>query len=261
MTEDKNFEEILNKAKSLETIDFKSNDNFDYNEYYNLIEKIAKKNSTLKNEEAENLVKEFAEKIIDKDYVDALNNKKESILDFIRKYDPNSDIIKNMSEHDVDKVYAISNYLVNSYIKYLNEMLFNFEFSNAELKFVNNTLTKSIEYNGDEVFNYVELYDNFWKNVKETYDKDKTKSTYVFKVDIKMILILHHLIKNYKVRGTTDEFKHFRNVLYRIAQTNKLFNAYNIIVERIKDDCKVWGAALDEVLRSKEEVVNIDEQK
>ena len=169
MTEDKNFEEILNKAKSLETIDFKSNDNFDYNEYYNLIEKIAKKNSTLKNEEAENLVKEFAEKIIDKDYVDALNNKKESILDFIRKYDPNSDIIKNMSEHDVDKVYAISNYLVNSYIKYLNEMLFNFEFSNAELKFVNNTLTKSIEYNGDEVFNYVELYDNFWKNVKETY--------------------------------------------------------------------------------------------
>lgn len=261
MTEDKNFEEILNKAKSLETIDFKSDDNFDYNEYYNLIEKIAKKNSTLKNEEAENLVKEFAEKIIDKDYVDALNNKKESILDFIRKYDPNSDIIKNMSEHDVDKVYAISNYLVNSYIKYLNEMLFNFEFSNAELKFVNNTLTKSIEYNGDEVFNYVELYDNFWKNVKETYDKDKTKSTYVFKVDIKMILILHHLIKNYKVRGTTDEFKHFRNVLYRIAQTNKLFNAYNIIVERIKDDCKVWGAALDEVLRSKEEVVNIDEQK
>ena len=261
MTEDKNFEEILNKAKSLETIDFKSNDNFDYNEYYNLIEKIAKKNSTLKNEEAENLVKEFAEKIIDKDYVDDLNNKKESILDFIRKYDPNSDTIKNMSEHDVDKVYAISNYLVNSYIKYLNEMLFNFEFSNAELKFVNNTLTKSIEYNGDEVFNYVELYDNFWKNVKETYDKDKTKSTYVFKVDIKMILILHHLIKNYKVRGTTDEFKHFRNVLYRIAQTNKLFNAYNIIVERIKDDCKVWGAALDEVLRSKEEVVNIDEQK
>ena len=261
MIEDKNFEEILNKAKSLESIDFKNVENFDYNEYYGIIEKIAKKNSTLKNEEAENLVKEFAEKIIDKDYVDALNNKKESILDFIRKYDPNSDIIKNMSEHDVDKVYAISNYLVNSYIKYPNEMLFNFEFSNAELKFVNNTLTKSIEYNGDEVFNYVELYDNFWKNVKETYDKDKTKSTYVFKVDIKMILILHHLIKNYKVRGTTDEFKHFRNVLYRIAQTNKLFNAYNIIVERIKDDCKVWGAALDEVLRSKEEVVNIDEQK
>lgn len=261
MIEDKNFEEILNKAKSLESIDFKNVENFDYNEYYGIIEKIAKKNSTLKNEEAENLVKEYAEKIIDKDYVDALNNKRETILNFIRKYDPNSDIIKNMSEHDVDKVYAISNYLVNSYIKYLNEMLFNFEFSNAELKFVNNTLTKSIEYNGEEVFNYVELYDNFWKNVKETYDKDKTQPTYVFKVDIKMILILHHLIKNYKVRGTTDEFKNFRNVLYRIAQTNKLFNAYNIIVERIKDDCKIWGAALDEALRPKEEVIDKVEQK
>lgn len=261
MAEENKFQEVLDKAKELETINFKESNDFNYVEYYNVIEKIANKNSTLKNEEAENLVKEFAEKVIDKDYVDTLSKKRESILDFIRKYDPNTDIIKNMSEHDVDKVYAISNYLVNSYIKYLNDMMFNFEFSNAELKFINNILTKSIEYNGDEVFNYVELYDNLWKEVRDTFEKDRTKQTYTFKVNIKMILILHHLIKNYKVRGITDEFKHFRNVLYRIAQTNKLFNAYNIIVERIKDDCKLWGAALDEALRPKEEAREAEQVK
>jgi hypothetical protein len=132
-------------------------------------------------------------------------------------------------------------------------MLFNFEFSKEELKFLDKTLTHSLEYNGDDVFNYVEFYDNFWFNVKETFEKDKNQETYTFKIEIKKILILHHLIKGFKVKGITNEFKYFRNILYRIAQTNKLFNAYNIIVERIKDDCKVWGSALDEALRPVEE--------
>jgi len=254
------FQEILDKAKSLENIDFKTVEDFDYTEYYSIIEKIAKKNVTLKNEEAENLVKEFAEKLIDKNYVTTLNDKKENILNFLRKYDPNTDIIKNMVEHDVDKVYAVSNYLVNSYIQYLNEMSFNFELSNKDYKFLNKILTQLIEYNGDDVFNYVELYENFWINVREYVDKNAPQEVYYFKVNIKMILILHHLIKNFKVKGNTDEFKCFRNILYRIAQTNKLFNAYNIIVERIKEDCKIWGAALDETIRVREEGVKVIEE-
>lgn len=255
MTEDKNFKEILDKAKELESINFKESKDFNFTEYYGVIEKISKKNTTIKNEEAENLIKEYSEKVIDKDFINELISKKESILDFIRKYDPNSDIIKEMSLSDVDKVYAISNYLVNSYINYLNDMKFNFELSKGELKFLDNILTRSIEYNGDDVFTYVELYDNFWYGVRKTYDDNKSSETFTFKVSIKMILILHHLIKNYKVRGVTDEFKHFRNILYKIAQTNKLFNAYNIVVDRIKDDCKLWGNALDEVLTPREENV------
>lgn len=251
------FQEVLDKAKSLETIDFKSDSNFDYAEYYSVIEKIARKNVTIKNDEAENLVKDYAEKLIDKEYVTILNDKKESILNFLRKYDPNTDIILNMAEHDVDKVYAVSNYLVNSYIQYLNEMSFNFELSNKDYKFLNKILTQLIEYNGDDVFNYVELYENFWINVREFVDKNAHQETYYFKVNIKMILILHHLIKGFKVKGNTDEFKCFRNILYRIAQTNKLFNAYNIIVERIKEDCKIWGAALDESIRVKEEGMKV----
>jgi hypothetical protein len=44
----------------------------------------------------------------------------------------------------------------------------------------------------------------------------------------------------------------FRDILFKIARLNKLFNAYSIIIERIKGDREMWGAALDEIAKQKE---------
>jgi len=252
MVENTEFQVVVDKAKELETIDFKNVESFDHNTYYDAIAKIANKNNTLKQDEAENVVGEYAVSCIDEEFVKELNNKRDTIKDFIRKYDPNGEIITSMKVSDIEKVYSIFNYLLNSYIKYLNDMSFNFEVDNREFKFLDKVLTKTIEYNGDEVFNYTEFIENFWEEAKTEYEKDKTKETYVFKISIKKILLLHHLIKDYKVKGITDEFKLFRSVLYKIAQTNRIFNAYNIIVERLKDDAKIWGTSLDHVLAPKE---------
>lgn len=258
MVENKEFQGVLDKAKELETLDFKNNTEFDYTSYYDAIVKIANKNTNIKQEEAENIVSEQSVKFVDKDFVDELNRKKESIKDFIRKYDPNDEIIKNMKVHDVDKVYSIFNYLLNSYIKYLNDMTFNFELTREEYKFLNNVLNRETLYDGDEVFNYTEFIENFWGSVKEEVEKDKSKESYIFKIDIKKILLLHHLIKGHKVKGITNEFIQFRNILYKIAQTNRIFNAYNIIVDRLKEDAKIWGSALDLVLEPKEKAEGLE---
>jgi hypothetical protein len=253
MAENTEFQSVLDKAKELETIDFKDKGaEFDHNSYYEAIAKIATKNNNLKQEEAENILTDFAEKFVDKSFVEELGKKRESIKDFIRKYDPNGDLVKDMKVHDVDKVYSIFNYLLNSYITYLNNMTFNFELTKEEFKFLHKTLTHTLEYDGDEVFNYTKFIEEFWENAVEEVEKDKSKESYVFKIDIKQILLLHHLIKGHKVKGITNEFKQFRNILYKIAQTNKIFNAYNIIVDRLKEDAKLWGSALDLVLEPKE---------
>lgn len=253
MAENTEFQNVLDKAKELETIDFKQTDvQFDHNTYYEAISKIANKNNNLKQEEAENVVGEYAVKFVDEDFVKELEKKRDSIKDFIRKYDPNGELIASMRVHDVDKVYSIFNYLLNAYIKYLNEMTFNFELTKEEYKFLNNVLTKETLYDGDEVFNYTEFIEGFWENAKEEVEKDKSKESYTFKIDIKKILLLHHLIKGHKVKGITNDFKQFRNILYKIAQTNRIFNAYNIIVDRLKEDAKLWGSALDVVLAPKE---------
>jgi len=258
MEENKKFEESLNKVKEIENFDYKSND-FDHNEFYSVIENIAKQNNTIKNNEAENIIKNDSSRLIDKKFIDELEVKKNRVLDLIRKYDPNSDMVKNMHEHDVDKIYAISTYLINVYIQYLHDMTFNFEIKTEEYKFLNKILTRVIEYNGDDVFNYVDFYETVWSNVIQQYESDRGVSSIKINIPIKKILILHHLIKDYKVKGITEEFRYFRNILYKIAETNKLFNAYNIIVERIKDDCKLWSNALDEVLSNKDNVKDITE--
>lgn len=253
MAENTEFQNVLDKAKELETIDFKDKEaTFDHDTYYDIIAKIASKNNNLKQEEAENVVGEFATKFVDETFVEELNKKRESIKDFIRKYDPNGELVASMKVHDVDKVYSIFNYLLNSYIQYLNEMSFNFELSKAEFKFLNNVLTKETLYDGDEVFNYTKFIEEFWETAIDEVEKDKSKESYIFKINIKQILLLHHLIKGHKVKGITNEFKQFRNILYKIAQTNKIFNAYNIIVDRLKEDAKLWGSALDVVLAPKE---------
>jgi hypothetical protein len=257
MTENAEFQSVLDKAKELESIDFK-NEELDYNSYYEAIASIAKKNTNYKQEEAENIISDVANQVVDTDFIAELDKKREAIKDFIRKYDPNSDIIKNMTLVDVERIYSIFNYLLNSYIQYLNEMTFNFEVTNQEFKFLDKVLVRETEYDGDEVFNYTEFIESFWESAKAEYEKDKSKGSFVFKINIKKILLLHHLIKGHKVKGVTIEFKTFRNVLYKIAQTNRVFNAYNIIVERLKDDAKLWGTALDAVITPKEVEAGIE---
>ena len=253
MKENKEFESVVSKADELISIDFSNSpESYNHNEYYDAISKIANKNSNLKQEEAENIISDIAVNFVNKEFILELEKRKETIHNYIRKYDPNGSIIADMKVHDVDKVYSMFNYLLNSYIQYLNDMSFDFQLSNQEFKFLDKVLTRTIEYNGDDVFNYVEFIENFWESAKEEFENDKTKETYTFKINIKKILLLHHLIKGHKVKGITTEFKLFRNVLYRIAQTNRVFNAYNIIVERLKDDAKLWGNALDAVLSPKE---------
>lgn len=253
MSEDKNFKSALEKAEELENMNFSDNNDFNVSDYYSALEKIAEKNNNLKHEEAENIVNDKAKDMIDDEFVAELDTKRQTVINFLKKYDPNKKETQDLELQDVDKVYAISNYLLNSYIQYVNDMKFVFELTKLEFKFLNKILTSEIEYDGDEVFNYVEFYDSFWVHVKNKFEEeDKNAEKHTFKVSIKTLLILHHLIKGYKVKGRTVDFKNFRNILFRIAQINKLFNAYNIIIERIKKDRELWGNALDEITKTKD---------
>lgn len=245
------FQEALDKAKELETVEIPET-GVDINDYYSAIEQIAIRNNEFKSIEAENIIKEQASSSINQDFITELDAKRLKIENFIRTYDPNKEIVKNFKVSDVDKVYAISNYLLNSYVQYVNEMTFNFEMTKEEFKFINKILTREIEYDADEVFNFVEFYNNLWASVQTLAEDNKANESFVFVADIKKILILHHLIKSYKVKGNTNDFINFKSVLYKIAQFNKLFNAYSIVIERMKDDSKIWGAALDVVANEKE---------
>lgn len=251
------FQNALDKAGELEKVKI-TEKGVNIDEYYSALEQIAIKNNSLKNEEAENIINTQTKQYVNEEFVKELEEKRIKVEDLIRTYDPNKDIVKNMKLSDVDKVYAISNYLLNSYIQYVNEMKFNITLTMDEFKFINKAITREIDYNADEVFNYVEFLNNLWYDVQKIAESNRSSEEISFVSDIKMILILHHLIKNYTVKGHTHDFTLFKNVLYKIALYNKLFNAYSIVIERIKQDREVWGAALDEVASKLEKENNVE---
>lgn len=252
MSEKDVFQIALEKAEELEKMNFAEANDFNIDEYYGALEKIALKNNNLKNDEAENVIHNQVSQVVNEEFITELEDKRLRVENYIRTYDPNKDIVKDLDLKGVDKLYAISNYLLNAYIQYVNEMKFNFEITKYEYRFLNKALTREIEYNADEVFNYEDFMNNLWIGVQGLAEEHKAEETFIFVADIKKILILHHLIKNYKVKGSTSDYKMFRDVLFKIARLNKLFNAYSIVIERIKSDREIWGAALDEIAKQKE---------
>lgn len=247
-TEKDKFEKALELTEELVNFDFTPDkDDFDFKKYFDSIFEVSKQNDLLKREEADNIIKNLGPDIIGEEAMKMVEEKKEKIFNYLRMYDANKDLVKNMTEHELDKIYAISNYIVNSYINSLNGILFNFKFTLEEFKFTDRLLLHELKYNADDVFNFVDFYESFWVEAKKEFEKDKGKPDFLFQMNMKNILIFHHLIKGYCVKGAGNDFTHFRNILYRIAMCNKLFNAYNIVTERIKEDCKIWGGSLDQI--------------
>ena len=79
MSEDKKFQEALDKASQLELMDFTSDNSFNIQEYYSALEKIASKNESAKNEEAEIIVENDTKDMVDDNFIESLKTKKKTV--------------------------------------------------------------------------------------------------------------------------------------------------------------------------------------
>lgn len=84
--------------------------------------------------------------------------------------------------------------------------------------------------------------------VKENYlDKEFKKGDngeYDTYINVNDLIIFYHLISKYKVKGITQEHYDYLQVLTKIGERIKLFNAYNVVVQRLSNDFQLWGGAL-----------------
>lgn len=237
---------IVASTEELDNFDFNSDKEFDIETNYELI-------STMKNEEdneavkeliklkeAKNIIEKHAKTFLDPDFVDKFNKEEENLLNLIKKFDPNVDAVRALNEEQKDKIYEIAQYLFNVYQKKLNDLLFLFPLTNDERKFIFNVFRNKLEYDQNEVFQL--------KDVKENYlDKDFDKledGSYMTMINVNDLIIFYHLISKYKVKGITQEHYDFLQILTKIGERIKLFNAYNVVVQRLSTDFQMWGGAL-----------------
>lgn len=244
----------IEKSDPIEVLvnhDFNSDNEINLEESYELIQEIDKSNSEAKNNEAENIIADLSDKYINQEYHEKLQQTINNFKSFIKKYDVNSELIKNASDSEKTKYYGICSFLSKNIMHQINDMTFSLMLTREEYQLIQTALERRLTYDGNEVFNIIELNDKYlkkWKELNKSLPKDVP--SFIVDIDIKNVVMLYHFLQKNEVKGINRDFYVFADVLQKIADTNKIYNAYNVIKDRLTTDFNVWISALDESKKS-----------
>jgi len=229
--------------------DFDSDEEFNIEEAYEFIRHTIKEpketKELIEKKEADNVVMNTSDKYLSAEYVELMKVEYDKLLGILKRYDVNSELVKNMSEEDKDRIYGIAEYLFNEYQKNLNKMDFNFELSQDEWKFMNDVLRNKLEYDQNEVFQMEEIRKQYLDSAEEIYHSlPKNVDEIPTVINVNNLIILYHLISKYKVKGINKQHYAFLSLLSKIGERIKLFNAYTVWVQRLSNDFQSWGGSL-----------------
>lgn len=241
--------QMASSTDELEAFDFASDKIFNIDESHELVSIIKKEAEEQENEsvkeliklrEAKNIIEKHANEFMDPEFVAQYKKEEDNLTNMIKKFDPNLDEVRNLSEEQKDKIYDIAQYLFNVFQKKLNLIIFNFPLTKEEIKFVYNVFRNKLEYDQNEVFQLKELKENY---LDKEFDKDEN-GDYKTYINVNDLIVFYHLISKYKVKGITQEHYDYLQVLTKIGERIKLFNAYNVVVQRLSNDFQLWGGNL-----------------
>ena len=230
--------------------DFKSEEQFNLNEEYSNLFGDSEFKPANKNDEklkdAESIISEFGGKYIEGLSLQKYENIFSNLNEFLIKFRTDSDLVKNMSKADRDKLFGYGKELFQSYQVQYSNLYFNFELSVKEWNYVDHTLTKKMAYNGQELFNYWELYVKFIEPTRELASRlPKQIESFIPICSIQSLILLSHLLMKWEEKGSTDSFHSFRTVLAEVAKMTRLFNAYGVMLERVTNRFNNWVNSLN----------------
>jgi len=263
--------EKIEKNEKLETIekygiesvddivnfDFSSENEFKIDENYELIKHTKKPSETkelIEKRDADKIIEDTSSNFLDENYVKLMNDGYNNLISLLKKYDVNSDLVKNMTEEEKDKIYGIAEYLFNEYQKNLNNMDFIFELTQDEWKFMLDVIKNKLEYDQNEIFQLKEVREQYLEKSEELYKDIPNGENIPTVINVNNLIILYHLISKYKVKGLNKSHYSYLSLLTKIGERIKLFNAYTLWVQRLSDDFKLWGGSLtvDDDIKIKE---------
>ena len=230
--------------------DFRSDEQFNLDDEYsklfntNEFKPINPANEKLK--DAEKIIGELGAKYVEILSLQKYENIFTNLEQFLSKFRVDSDEVKNMTKSDRDKLFGYGKVLFTAYQEQYSKLQFNFELSVKEWNYVDHTLTKKMVYNGQELFNYWELFKKFIEPTRNIVSQlPKTLESFVPTATISDLVLLSHLLMKHEEKASTESFHHFRNVLTELAKMTKLFNAYGVILERVTNHFNNWVNALN----------------
>jgi len=237
-------ENFIDPLDTLVSLEFSEDEEINIEEYSEIIDTL-QRDLSLKSEDTDEIIKEIGSKYVNSNYLDDLTKSYNNIKNYYKKYDPNKAEIQALSSEEKDRLFSVASFLNKNYTSLINGLLFSIELTKREYVFLDTALTKKISYNGVEVFNMKELNEIYLKPWKEKGKKMKSDDDkMIVDIDINNIVMIYHFLQSYSVKGINDEYYRFISLLEKIAETNKVFNAFNIKKELANTNLMNWNSAL-----------------
>ena len=227
--------------------DFSSTAEFNVDETYKAILQVEEHQKESKFIDANVKVKKAVDiSIVNKNYFDDIEKDRENLFAFIRKYDPASDYIKSCTESTKTRLFGVAKFMLTEYGSKLNNLKFHIKLSYKEIHFLNNVLTRRLDYDGSDIFTYTELRTKYWNGVEEILKKLNKDDDALFDIDITTVTYLNHLIMKHKVKGSNEEYLLFRDILYKLNELTDIFNSFKVLYERINTNFTIWTTSITE---------------
>jgi len=252
-------EEAYDPLDKLVEYDFSVDDEINLDESYEMLQILRRENKLAETLESENVIEELGE-YIDAEYKEKLDKSMANLKSFIKKYNVEKPEIQAMSESEKTRLYAIGSFLSKNITNLINDLLFSITIERKEYKFLYTAIERKLSYDGNEVFNIIELNEKClkeWKKIDKSLNKDVP--SFVINIDIKNVVMLYHFLGKHVVKGLGEEFYIFATLLQKIADTNKLYNAYNVLKGRLDIEFNVWVGGMDPDQKIEQASLNEDE--
>ena len=237
----------VDKLDVLGKFDFSTTEEFDLNGYYESVTDLKLKRETLKQFEAENILKQIGPKYVDAQTITEFDDKKENLRNLMRRFGADKEELQKMSNDaggERDKLYAVSNYLYNTFVSSLSDIKYHITFTWKEFDFIVKTLHNKLEYGADEVFQLKKFMIEFLDNAIVDFKRVGTDESFRVQMNLSNMVLLYHLISKYKVHGVNKQFDEYLNILDKIGEANQVYNALNIIKERLNTEFQMWTTSI-----------------
>lgn len=245
---------VAGTIEELEKFDFSSEEKFDIDHHFEFVEALMngeEEQSIAEIMEAENIIKKTASELLMENLADNIDKERMNLKAFLAKYSTEVEETQQLPEEDIDKLDRIAKYLFDGYQKNLNNLVYKFDLTRDEYKFVYTTPHK-LEYDQNEIFQMEELIKTYFDKHRD-FDKKvpKDQDEIPTFISVNSLILLYHFVSKNKVKGLTREFYTYKSLLSKIAERMKLFNAYNTVMTRLSSDFIGWTTALNGMLEQR----------
>lgn len=232
--------------RELDSLDFSTVESIDIDKYYGVLEDSFRDKNVLDALEAEICIKNLSPKYMLAEAKTKIDKSVKDVEDLIKLYDVEKDIIKNATSQDFDKIFAIVKHFNLKLSNTINQSIFSLTLKREEIKLIVHALKNDLKYNGNDVLMIGDL-DTLvtqWNTLNANLPK--TVPTMEIDMTIRETIVLYQYLSKFEVVGMGNQFQTLKSIMNSLREVNELFNALNIIKERVANEFLTWSSAVNE---------------